>query len=252
MKLYSALAAMLALVAAILTGSPVAAASTAEAQTGVTPAYQSVPGSQIAALADRIAHGLVSGPDRVVAPAFTIANQSVSSGSLSIAAAGTPQVYPSYLVVPIAILVDGKLARTVFAGYRILQYIHTAVAAHDLTAGAVLTSDDLTIARKLADGRPAVDPSILLGRKLNAMVARGSVMYVEMTSINQIVKAGQPVVLTVRDGGVALTADVVARTSGGLGEQVSVFNPSTQRALFGTVTGPGRVEMTLTGDSTQQ
>ena len=65
MKLYSALVVMLALAAAILTGSPVAAASTNDAQSGATPsggqapAYQSVPGSLIAAVADRIAHSLV-------------------------------------------------------------------------------------------------------------------------------------------------------------------------------------------------
>jgi flagella basal body P-ring formation protein FlgA len=215
-------------------------------------AFQSVPGSQVAALADRIAHETVSGPDRSVAPAFTIANQSVSSGTLSIAAAGTPQVYPSYLVVPIAILVDGKLARTVFAGYRITQYIHTAVAMHDLTAGAVLTADDLTTGRVASVGRPAVDPSLLVGRKLHVSLARGSMIFPEMTNVNEIVKAGQPCILIVHDGPVALSADVVARTSGGMGEQVGVYNPDTRHALSGTVTGPGKVELVLPGDGSSE
>lgn len=239
MKMYRALLMMPALLALALYASAAAASDAA---------YQVVQGSQIAALAGRIAHGLVSGPDRDVAPAFTIANQTVSNGTLSIAAAGTPQVNPSYLVVPIAILVDGKLARTVFAGYRIMQYIHTAVAAHDLTAGAVLTTDDLTLARVPSVGRPAVDPSLLIGRRLHSMVPRGGLLYPEMTDVNEIVKAGQPCVLIVHDGSVALTADVVARTSGGMGQQVAVYNAETRHALLGTVTGPGKVELTLPGD----
>jgi flagella basal body P-ring formation protein FlgA len=215
-------------------------------------AFQTVPGSQVAALADRIAHETVSGPDRSLAPAFTIANQSVSSGTLSIAAAGTPQVYPSYLVVPIAILVDGKLARTVFAGYRIIRYIHTAVAMHDLTAGAVLTADDITLGRVASVGRPAVDPSLLVGRKLHQSLARNALLFPEMTGVNEIVKAGQACILVVRDGPVALTADVVARTSGGMGEQVGVYNPETRHALSGTVTGPGKVELVLPGDGSSE
>jgi flagella basal body P-ring formation protein FlgA len=249
MKMYRTLLTVLAL-AVLFGGSPAAFAS--DAQTGDSPVYQTVSGSQIAALADRIAHGMVSGPDRGVAPAFTIANQTVSNGTLSIAAAGTPQVYPSYLVVPIAILVDGKLARTVFAGYRITQYIHTAVAAHDLTAGAVLTAADITLARVPSVGRPAVDPSLLVGRTLHSTLARGTLLYAEMTSVNEIVKAGQSCVLVVRDGKVSLTADVVARTSGGMGEQVGVYNPDTRRALSGTVTGPGKVELVLPGDGSDE
>jgi flagella basal body P-ring formation protein FlgA len=250
MKMYRALSFTMVLVLTVLFAGPAAAfASGAQADSS---AYQTVPGSQVAAVADRIAHGMVSGPDRDVAPAFTIANQTVSNGTLSIAAAGTPQVYPSYLVVPIAILVDGKLARTVFAGYRITRYIHTAVAAHDLTAGAVLTAGDITLGRVPSVGRPAVDPSLLVGRKLHSSIARGALLYPEMTSVNEIVKAGQTVVLIVRDGLVALTADVVARTSGGMGEQVGVYNPETRRALSGTVTGPGKVELVLPGDGSSE
>ena len=48
-----------------------------------------------------------------------------------------------------------------------------------------------------------------------------------------------------RDGPVSLTADVIARTGGGLGESVTVYNEQTNRILSGTVTGPNRVELTL-------
>jgi flagella basal body P-ring formation protein FlgA len=44
-----------------------------------------------------------------------------------------------------------------------------------------------------------------------------------------------------------LTADVVARTGGGLGDSVTVYNAETNKLLSGTVTGPDRVELVLPG-----
>ncbi|MHB8144911.1 MAG: flagella basal body P-ring formation protein FlgA [Vulcanimicrobiaceae bacterium] len=43
-----------------------------------------------------------------------------------------------------------------------------------------------------------------------------------------------------------------ARTSGGLGDQVQIYNPSTNKSLSGTVTGPGRVELDLSGGNDAQ
>jgi flagella basal body P-ring formation protein FlgA len=70
-------------------------------------------------------------------------------------------------------------------------------------------------------------------------------LYVEQTAVVELVKAGSTVVLIVRDGPVALAADVVARNSGGLGDTVAVYNPGTKKALTGVVTGPNRVELNL-------
>ncbi len=54
------------------------------------------------------------------------------------------------------------------------QYIHTAVAAHDLAPGALLAADDLTLARVLSNGRPSVDIASLVGRKIRAATPRGA------------------------------------------------------------------------------
>ena len=56
-------------------------------------------------------------------------------------------------------------------------------------------------------------------------------------------------VLIVHDDGVSVVADVVARTGGGLGDQVSIYNPQTNKTLSGTVIGPDRVELNLSGDT---
>lgn len=209
------------------------------------PDGQVVAGARVAAVADKIAHGLVAGADRTLAPAFSIVDQTVPDGSVAIAAAGSPYVTATYVGVPVAIRVDGKVARTLVAGYRVTTFVRTAVAARDLAPGTVLGPDDITVERIAAQGRPAVDASALTGRKLLAATAKGTALSVEQTVADIVVKAGQPAVLIVHDGAVALTADVVARTGGALGDTVTVVNPQTQKAVAATVTGRNRVELTL-------
>jgi len=65
--------------------------------------------------------------------------------------------------------------------------------------------------------------------------------------VNELVKPGSSIVFIVHDGPVALSADVIARTGGGMGDIVSVYNPQTRTALSGVVTGPNTVEYTLPG-----
>jgi flagella basal body P-ring formation protein FlgA len=209
---------------------------------------QTVPGERIAAIAGRIAGALVTGPDRTLTPAFKIFDQTVPEGTVVIQT-GTPQVNPTYVSVPLTIDVDGKPARTLVAGYRITTYVTTAVAARDLNPGTVLAASDLTTRRVVLYGHPAVDPATLVGRELRTSVMRGSIVYSEQTGSVKLVHAGQPAILIVRDGAVALSADVTARTSGALGDSVSVWDPQTQRALSGIVTGPNTVELVLPGGS---
>jgi flagella basal body P-ring formation protein FlgA len=221
-------------------GAPVPATADAGMQ-------QIVAGARIAGFADKIAHAQVNGPDRSIAPAYAVADQHVLAGDVQLAPAGSPFVTSTYVGVPVAIRVDGKLARTVVAGYRVTTFVHTAVAARDLAPGAVLSESDLALARVASNGRPAVGTEVLVGRKLSSATAKGAALYVEQTAPDTVVKAGQAAILTVRDGPVALTVDVVARTGGAVGDTVTVFNPQTQRAIAAVVTGKNRVELTLPG-----
>ena len=210
-------------------------------------AQQIVPGMRVAAVADRVARGLVSGPDRSIAAAYQVADQNLPAGEVQIAPAGTPFVSSSYIGVPVGITVDGKLARTVVAGYRVTTYVRTAVAGRDLAPGAVLAESDLALARVPSNGRPVVGVESLIGRKLSSATPKGAPLYVEQTVPDTVVKPGQSAILVVHDGNVALTADVVARTGGAIGDTVTVFNPQTQKAIAAVVTGKNRVELILPG-----
>jgi flagella basal body P-ring formation protein FlgA len=222
------------------------AATVAYAPVGQAPT-QLVTGAKLASLANAVVAHLVTDPDRAPVAAFAPVDQNVPVGALAIAV-GTPQVNPTYIAVPMQITVDGRVVRSVVAGYRVQQYVHTAVATHDLAPGEVLTSADIATSRVLSNGRPAVEPGSLVGRQMRAATNRGALLYVEQTSVVDLVKSGAGVILVIHDGPVALTADVVARTAGGLGDTVTVYNARTNKILSGTVTGPDRVDLQLPGD----
>lgn len=213
-------------------------------------AVQRVSGKRIAALA---AHALAAVPrdaDRDFVAASIVPDQVVSEGTLALRA-GTPVGTSAFVNVPIQIAVNGKVDRTLMVGYRVQQYVETAVAAHDMAPGVVLSAQDLTLARVPFTGAPANGIDVLIGRQISESVLKGEPVRVSATAVNQIVKAGSTIVFIVRDSGVAISADAIARTGGGLGDQVFVYNPSTHKALSGTVTGPGTVELDISGGDTQ-
>lgn len=209
-------------------------------------AVQRVSGERIKQAASREIATMAHDADHQYVAVSVIPDQVVSGERVALHVQ-SPIGNPSFVNVPVAIDVDGKLDRTIYVGYRMQQYVETAVAAHDIVPGTVLSADDLSIARVPYSGRPGNGITALVGRKVTGSVLKGQPVTIEATSVNQIVKAGATVVLIVRDAGVEVTADVIARTSGGIGDQVSVYNPSTNKALSGTVTGPGTVELDISG-----
>lgn len=209
---------------------------------------QVVPAAQIAALAARVARALVPDASRALAPAFAIPDQTVPAGSI-VMRSGSPQVNATYVSVPIAIDIDGVTARTVFTGFRITSYVRLPVAARDLEPGTLVAADDLTYENVPFNGRAGIEIESVAGRRTTARINRGDVLYPELTRVNLIVIAGTPAVFIVHDGPVRLATDVIARTSGGLGEYVTIFDPQTQRALSGVVTGPNTVEFTVPGEN---
>jgi len=213
-------------------------------------AEQVVAGATIASVAKAAVLGAVHDTDRVVVPAYTIVDQRVPVGNVVVAILKTPTVNPGFAMVPVSITVDGKLERTVTAGFRLTAFVRSAAAARDLEAGTVLSEKDLVLDRVPATGRMTVGLAALVGRKIRTATFKGSAVYPEATTAVQVVKAGESVVFIIRDGPVVLAADVVARSSGALGETVFVYNPQTHKALSGLVTGPGKVELTLPGDDT--
>lgn len=230
------IAAIVVLFLALAGVSPMGASAQAAAQR--------IAGSRFTSIASRVMRGLPADPNAQAILSTPIVDQIVGAGAISLVAQA-PQVTPAYVAVPIALDVDGRLNRVVYVGYRIQHFIQTAVASHDLAPGSVLAADDLTLARVAVTGHGSNGTSVLVGRRLLGPASAGTAIYLDRTQVDQIVKPGAMVVMIVRDGSVLLVADVIARTGGGLGDQVNVYNASTNKTLSGTVIGPDRVELDL-------
>jgi flagella basal body P-ring formation protein FlgA len=224
-----------------------AAALTLGAAAGAVPAQRIVRGGELERRAEATAQAVVRGSGRMLVAAGEPADQVIPVGRLELTTA-PPAVNAGFVAVPVRIGVDGKVVRTIYCGFHVVAFVDATVAARDLNAGHVITADDVRVGRVPAAARSSAETDAVIGRRLVTAVARGAPVLYEQTALEQIVRAGEPAVLVVRDGPVALTADVVARSSAGLGESVAVFNPRTNKTLSGIVTGRNRVEVTLAGE----
>jgi flagella basal body P-ring formation protein FlgA len=207
---------------------------------------QIIKGRSIESLATPISKAVQLSGDAQLVQAYPVTDQIVPLGHVAL----IPQsavVTSTYVNVPVQIYLDGRFLREIFVGYRVQRFVMTAVATHDLIPGALLGQDDLKLARIVYTGEPTNGTQVLVGRRVIAAVRAGAPVLIEGTRVDQIVKAGNTVTLIVDNNGVRIAADVVARTSGGLGDEVSVFNPQTNKVLSGTVVGPDRVELNLSG-----
>jgi flagella basal body P-ring formation protein FlgA len=231
-------------VAALLVLASLGCGTSARAQ---APATQTLTGSRFEALAAPVERAVHLAGDARLVQSFPVPNQIVPAGKAQLLVR-TAIVTPYYVNVPIEIHVGGAFIRQIFVGYRVERFVKTAVASHDLVPGTVLAESDLRMERVPFTGQQTNGMAALIGRKVIATVRAGAAVPIEITQVDQIVKAGNTVTLIVSDGGVSVVADVVARSSGGLGENVSVFNPQTNKMLTGTVIGPDRVELNLSGD----
>jgi len=209
------------------------------------PAMQVVNGARLQTISDAWIRRLVKDPRHQALLAYPVMEQRVLSGHTELRESASPVLSPEYVSLPVEIRVDGMLMRTVYIGYRIVTFVKKPVLTLAKHRGDLLSASDFRDEMRADDGRPPVDATMLAGRICNVDFAAGSVVQPEETSVDQIVKAGSPVILIVHDGGVALAADVIARTSGGFGETVTVYDEPARKMLSGLVTAPSRVELTL-------
>jgi len=211
-------------------------------------AMQVLSGARFESLAAPISKGVHLDGDAALVQSYRIPDQVVPLGRATLVVQRAI-VTQSYVNVPVEIDLDGRFLRQIFVGYRVERYVQTAVATHDLLPGAVLAASDLKMTRMVFTGQRTNGTGALVGRRVISAVRAGAPVTIEGTQVDQIVKAGNTVTLIVDNDGVRVAADVVARSSGGLGDHVSVYNPMTNKTLTGTVVGPDRVELNLSGET---
>ncbi len=124
--------------------------------------------------------------------------------------------------------------------------VEAAVATRRIARGSVIGAGDVTPARvraALLHGGAAVAPSQAVGMVAKRDVPDGQPITARDAGRPALVQRGDRVRMTLAAQGIALTAQGIARESGGLGDRVHLENPNSHAVLDGEVTGEGEVRV---------
>jgi flagella basal body P-ring formation protein FlgA len=119
-------------------------------------------------------------------------------------------------------------------------------AARTLSPGGTIAADDLQIVTGTFDGlmlRRLPSQSDLVGARLMRGVREGEPIATDAVVIPPVVRSGDQVRLTVRQGGVEAAVTAVAEQTASIGQVIRVVNASSHRPLRARVTAPGEAEV---------
>lgn len=145
------------------------------------------------------------------------------------------KVMLSLLFTAIPLIVPPAAAET---GIRIV------VPAHDIARGQTIAESDLTTATVAGTALMAgtlTNPAAAKDMETRRMLHAGEAIRAEDLRHPIVVTRGQTVTMLFRAPGVELTAMGRAMGEGGVGDTVTVQNPSSFRMIAGIVSAPGTV-----------
>jgi flagella basal body P-ring formation protein FlgA len=122
--------------------------------------------------------------------------------------------------------------------------VRIVVPAHDIARGQVIADSDLTFAT--VEGSALMAGTVTGIEAVKNMEARrmlhaGEALRADDVRRPVVVNKGQTVTMLFRAPGVELTAMGRAMGEGGVGDTITVQNPSSFRMISGTISAPGTV-----------
>ena len=143
--------------------------------------------------------------------------------------------------------VDGRVKANLAVRTELEVIAPVAVAALDLPRGAVIAAGDVYMAeRNLSSLRePYLEAESLVGKRVRRALRAGAVLQKGLLETPPVVRRGDLVTMTVRSGGLLLTAQGAARQNGITGETIRVRNSSSKKDVLCQVVGPGQVSVEM-------
>jgi len=143
--------------------------------------------------------------------------------------------------------VDGRVQANLALRVELEALAPVAVAARDLPRGTVLVSTDVLLVEKDISSlrEPYSEVESLAGKGVRRAIKSGEVLQKGVLANLPVVRRGEQVTLTVRSGGLVLTASGAALDNGELGARIRVRNNSSQKDVSGRVVGPGKVDVEM-------
>ena len=150
----------------------------------------------------------------------------------------------------ILILDSEKKQEMTFAG-KVKVFTQLPVAARDMKAGQIITSDDVLTKRvpQLPNARitDSLKTEDLIGKEVKKSLRSGQTIQPNDVREQVMVAKGKIVTLNFTKSGIILSTQGKALENGGLGDTVRVMNSQSKTVVQGTVTGPETVSIQTTG-----
>ncbi len=148
------------------------------------------------------------------------------------------------LVVGIGLLAAPLFAQSTLPPDPVAPTVTVPVLDHAVAKGDLLSAGDFVpkeISAAEARGAPALKQ--VVGMEAQRALSAESVVRTSDVIRPQLVRRGEPVTITLRDGGLSISTEGRALGSGAAGEFVRVVSLSTNRTLDGVVEGTGAVRV---------
>jgi flagella basal body P-ring formation protein FlgA len=137
---------------------------------------------------------------------------------------------------------------SIFVPAQVHIYRQVLVASRPLKRTSVLSETDLKLTERdigLLNRGYLTNIEQAAGKKLTRQLLTDQVLVPAYLQQAEVISKGDHVVITARSGGISVRMSGEALGHGGLGEQISVRNLGSGRAIKARVTGPGQVEAAM-------
>jgi flagella basal body P-ring formation protein FlgA len=133
---------------------------------------------------------------------------------------------------------------------QLVETVEAVVPLRTIARGETLKASDVTIERRPRDAQfndVIGEAKAAVGKVAKRMLVAGSVLRSGDVQREEIVGRGDIVTILYEARGVAISMRGRANEAGAIGDVISITNPQSKRVLQGTVTGPGRVNVSPQG-----
>ncbi len=133
------------------------------------------------------------------------------------------------------------------------QLVETAevvVPLRTIARGETLTAADITLERRPREGQfndVLGEMKAAIGKVAKRTLMAGSMLRGSDVQREEVVGRGEIVTIVYESRGIAISLRGRANEAGAMGDVISITNPQSKRVLQGTVTGPGRVNVSPQG-----
>ncbi len=148
------------------------------------------------------------------------------------------------LALGFGLLAGPLFAQSIVPSEPAVPMVTLPVLDHAVAKGDLLGAGDFVPGQiSAAEARGAPSLKQIVGMEAQRALAAGAVVRSSDLIRPQLVRRGEPVTITLRDGGLSISTEGRALGSGAAGDFVRVVSLSTNRTLDGVVEGTGAVRV---------